>query len=499
MGKSAGKLHFLIKHQELYIFLGLWLWLAVFNVLGSNDHTWPAYLHAIAIVAITQLPGLLFAYFRVKLKAIFSSRKYTWYWILCFLICLPAITFGTALSVADNNDAMFLAVGGISSFVLEIILNINSFYQQKVQHKKWVQKLGLESSVLITLILIALTLSAMAVSSMDNPAYHSKERLLIGFEFSLIKIIIHGFTFLSIFVQFLIMYLCGYLFFYINSRFLVSKVLKQKGLVIYILSLLATTVFFYPIAAQIILWLPINKIFGGEIFSSNPFIAENAFAALAIMLLSLPIVLSLQWAKQNNTIISLEKEKSRTELNLLKQQLNPHFFFNTLNNLYALSITKSEKTSESILQLSELMRYTIYKGQEETVTLSQELKYIDDYIQLQQIRLKKPLNFSFTKAISNNEQVLPPLLLIVLIENAFKHGIEPAENEAFLKLHIKCDAQSLNFRCENSFEDENIGKPTGIGLENLRKRLMLLYPNCNGLTIESQNHIFKAELNIDLA
>jgi len=499
MTKSAGKLHFLIRHQEPYIFLGLWLWLAIFNVLGGKDYTWPTYFHAIAAVAVTQLPGLLFAYFRVRLKTTLSSRKYNGYWGLCFLICLPAITFGTALSVADNNDAMFLAVGGMSSFVLEIILNVNSFYQQKVQHKKWVQKLGLESSVLITLVLIALTLSAMAISSMDNPTYHTKERQLIGFEFNFLKIITHCWTFLSIFAQFLVMYLCGYLFFYINSRFLVSKVLKQKGLVIYILSLLATIVFFYPMAAQVILWLPINKIFGGEIFSSNPFIAENAFAALAIMLLSLPIVLSLQWAKQNTTIVSLEKEKSRTELNLLKQQLNPHFFFNTLNNLYALSITKSEKTSESILQLSELMRYTIYKGQEETVTLSQELKYIDDYIQLQQIRLQKPLNFSFTKEISNDEQVLPPLLLIVFIENAFKHGIEPAEREAFLKLHIKCDAQSLNFSCQNSFEDENIGKPAGIGLENLRKRLMLLYPNRHALTIESQNHIFKAELTINLA
>ena len=272
----------------------------------------------------------------------------------------------------------------------------------------------------------------------------------------------------------------------------------MKMISIYILSLAVTIAVLYPLLAQFLILLPINKVFGREIFGSNPFDMENAMGAVAIMLISLPIVLALQWGKQNNQILSLEKEKSQSELDLLKQQLNPHFFFNTLNNLYALSLQKSEKTSESILQLSELMRYTIYKGQEKSVSLSLELKYLEDYIELQQIRLKDPLNLKFEKKISNVNIEIAPLLLIVFIENAFKHGIETAENAAFLNISLTSDEKELYFSCENSFDEENTNIP-GIGIANLKKRLDLLYPNKYSLKLSSENHIFKAELKLKLA
>jgi LytS/YehU family sensor histidine kinase len=293
--------------------------------------------------------------------------------------------------------------------------------------------------------------------------------------------------------------LCGYLLFFINSRLLVSKILKEKGLLIYILSLAATIAILYPFLAQLLISLPINSVFGRDIFGTNPFDMENATGAIVIMLISLPIVLALQWGKQNNQILSLEKEKSQSELDLLKQQLNPHFFFNTLNNLYSLSLQKSEKTSESILQLSELMRYTIYKGQEKSVAISLELKYLEDYIELQQIRLKNPLNLKFEKNISNANIEIAPLLLIVFIENAFKHGIETAENAAFLNISLTSDEKELYFSCENSFDADEISKTPGIGIINLEKRLDLLYPNKHTLKLSSENHIFKAELKLELA
>jgi LytS/YehU family sensor histidine kinase len=209
-------------------------------------------------------------------------------------------------------------------------------------------------------------------------------------------------------------------------------------------------------------------------------------------------VLATQWARQNNQIVSLEKEKTQTALDLLKQQLDPHFFFNTLNNLYALSLQQSKQTPESILQLSELMRYVIYKAKEPTVSIHDEIKYVQDYIDLQQIRLKKKLEVQFQQQVQPDAPRIAPLLLIVLVENAFKHGIEPAENNTSLHLHLKIENKQFYFSCINSVEGEP-GSAPGIGLSNLSKRLSLLYPGKYMLETARENHTFKAKLQIDLS
>lgn len=490
--------NFLFKRQDFLITIGLILWFSIYNVLETRGNIWINYFLSIAWLSFCLLPVLLFSFYKPELKAKLNKDKYLLYWLLCFLFLLPAFTLICSYFELGNFDEVIFIVVAIAAFLLEVILIANQFYRKKVQHIKWIKKIGLENSVLITLILLSASISVMAVSSLNNPTYHTKDNLLIGFELSPEKLGENFGLFIGFFVQFLLMYLCGYVLFIINSRFLVSKILKEKGLLIYILSLAVTIAVLYPLLAQFLILLPINKVFGREIFGSNPFDMENAMGAVAIMLISLPIVLALQWGKQNNQILSLEKEKSQSELDLLKQQLNPHFFFNTLNNLYALSLQKSEKTSESILQLSELMRYTIYKGQEKSVSLGQELKYLEDYIQLQQIRLKNPLNLKFEKNINNPKLEIAPLLLIVFIENAFKHGIETAENSAFLNISLVCNEKELYFSCENSFDEENTNIP-GIGIANLKKRLDLLYPNKHSLKLSSENHIFKAELKLKLA
>jgi sensor histidine kinase YesM len=490
-------LNFISKHQDFLINIGLILWFSIFNVLQTNGDNWTTYCSSIALFSLCLLPVLIFTFFKPQLKSALHKDRYLLYWLGCFLLLLPLFSIVCSYFELGNFDAVIYIPFAIVTFLLELILIANQYYRNKVQHIKWIKKIGLENSVLITLVLISITISVMAVSSLNNPIYHNKERLLVGFEFDFFKIISYFGTFLSFFFQFLLMYLCGYLLFFINSRLLVSKILKEKGLLIYLLFLAVTIAILYPILAQLLISLPLNSVFGRDIFGTNPFDMENAMGAIAIMLFSLPIVLALQWGKQNNQILSLEKEKSQSELDLLKQQLNPHFFFNTLNNLYALSLQKSEKTSESILQLSELMRYTIYKGQEKSVAISQELKYLEDYIQLQQIRLKNPLSFKFEKNISNPNLNIAPLLLIVFIENAFKHGIETAENSAFLNVSLISNDKELYFTCVNSFDEENTEVP-GIGIANLRKRLDLLYPNKHELKLSSENHTFKAELKIEL-
>jgi sensor histidine kinase YesM len=416
---------------------------------------------------------------------------------LFFGAFLPLLTYGCVQLRPANYPSWVFTACTTWSILLELLLVINAYYRKKIVKIKWMQGLSLEKAILISITIISIALSAMAVSSMDDPLYHNNGQLLIAFRFIPGKIVQHFGSFVSLTVQFLLIYLAGYLFILINSRFLIPKVLKQYGLITYILSMLTAVAFLYPPTAQILKILPINDLMG-PIFPSNPFVMENAVAAISILLLSLPVLLSQQWTKQNNQIVSLEKEKAQAELDLLKQQINPHFLFNTLNNLYALSLRHSDKTPESILQLSELMRYVIYKGKEDKVKLGEELKYIEDFMNLQQMRLKNPVQLSFKKEIENEEQTLAPLLLIVFVENAFKHGIETAEETAFLHIHLKMAGKQLFFSCENSFEKEN-EEERGIGLNNLQRRLDLLYPGKHLLNTAVKNHTFKAELQIDLS
>ena len=147
-------------------------------------------------------------------------------------------------------------------------------------------------------------------------------------------------------------------------------------------------------------------------------------------------LLFIERIRYHKKIRILQHEKYTAELDLLKSQINPHFFFNTLNNLYSLTISNSKKAPEIILKLSDMMRYTIYKGQDEFVTLEEELKYIESFITLQQIRSVETSNVTFTKQISNPKQKVAPLLFIILIENAFKHGLEKLGDEGFVTINF---------------------------------------------------------------
>ena len=148
-------------------------------------------------------------------------------------------------------------------------------------------------------------------------------------------------------------------------------ILKERGILYYILCSAALIGVFYPLWGQLLVSLPLSQVLGG-VFSVNPFVTENAFGAMLILVISLPVLLAIQWARQNSLITALQHEKSVAELDLLKQQLNPHFLLNTLNNLYALSLQRSDETPEGILQLSELMRYVIYKAREPFIRIEDE-------------------------------------------------------------------------------------------------------------------------------
>lgn len=262
----------------------------------------------------------------------------------------------------------------------------------------------------------------------------------------------------------------------------------------YVLCSAALVGIFYPLWGQLLASLPFGKVLGG-VFSTNPFVAENAFGAILIMMISLPVLLAIQWARQNSLIMTLQHEKSVAELDLLKQQLHPHFFFNTLNNLYSLSLARSDRAPESILQLSELMRYVVHKAKEPFVKIGDEIGYLQNYFQLQQIRLRKDHDIQLQLDIEDDNFEIAPLLLIIFVENAFKHGIEPADEKGFLLASLKVSSGKLFFSCQNSF-GETFDRQEGIGLNNLKKRLNLIYPGRHQLLIKNNENVFEVTLEV---
>ena len=191
----------------------------------------------------------------------------------------------------------------------------------------------------------------------------------------------------------------------------------------------------------------------------------------------------------------LKQEKSKAELALLKSKIDPHFFFNTLNNLYGLAVEKSDDTPKMILKLSEIMRYTIYEGSRDTVSIQEEISYLEQYIEIHKIRYKKKVRIHFHKEVDTPETQIPPLLFIMLLENAFKHGVDSLTHDAYIQLQLKAKNKNVSFTIENNY-DGGTTNEEGIGLENLKYRLQLLYPKRHQLLFHSNASIFKVQLII---
>ncbi len=203
-------------------------------------------------------------------------------------------------------------------------------------------------------------------------------------------------------------------------------------------------------------------------------------------------VLKVQQQKAN-----LEIEKINIEKDFLKSQLNPHFLFNTLNNLYGLTIKKDETAPDLILSLSDIMSYTLYESNTSKVALTKELEFIQHYFQLEKMRYSDKSKIELT--IEGNEHLMiAPLLTFTFIENAFKYGLKNKEN-AYLKLNIKVENGIFTFTLANDVNIQaNENKYGGIGTENVRKRLHLIYPTQHQLNIEQNENCYKVELRIDL-
>ncbi|MDO6853084.1 histidine kinase [Cellulophaga lytica] len=202
--------------------------------------------------------------------------------------------------------------------------------------------------------------------------------------------------------------------------------------------------------------------------------------------------------KKEEEIIISKNENLETELKLLKSQINPHFLFNALNNIYALSAIDTAKTQESISYLSTMLRYVLYECERPFVLLSKEIEYIENYIKLFTLKSSKKYPINTTFNVKDSSIQIAPMLLIPFVENAIKHSNIEQFNATFITIKLTADNGNINFKVENSIATKDILKDDvgGIGLDNVKKRLEILYPNKHTLAISKTDGIFKVELNL---
>lgn len=252
---------------------------------------------------------------------------------------------------------------------------------------------------------------------------------------------------------------------------------------------------------RVLKWLfwPFFIVLGFSFFIFNELFGSDEFLSkIALLYFIILFFLLFRWVfKQIKSIINLKNEKAKTELQHLKSQVNPHFFFNTLNNLYGI-MEKDSKARDMVLKLSDMMRYSIYEGQKDRVPLNEELEYLKNYIELQETRYHKKTDIRFDYKINDDKCKIMPLLFIILIENAFKHGLENLEENAYIHINLITNEKKLQFEIENNFELQEVSDGQGIGLKNLKRRLELAYPNKHSLSFNIDSDIYTAKLSLEL-
>nr|WP_315032550.1 sensor histidine kinase [uncultured Chryseobacterium sp.] len=216
-------------------------------------------------------------------------------------------------------------------------------------------------------------------------------------------------------------------------------------------------------------------------------IISGAFIFISIMFF-------IRYKDEKENTAQLQKEKSELELQSLKSQLHPHFLFNTLNNIYSLSLNHSDKTSQSISQLSDILDYILYKGQKKWVSVSDELEIIDDYIALESLRYHED-RLKINRRISlNSNPSIPPLLYLTLVENAFKHGAGKNPGHTEIDIEVETGLKHSIFRITNTYSDLHHNHEKGIGLQNIKRQLHHYYQQQYVLNISQKNNIFTVEI-----
>ena len=232
-----------------------------------------------------------------------------------------------------------------------------------------------------------------------------------------------------------------------------------------------------------------------------PFVGERDILTIVVLVLMFGANLGIKFYYRSRDdqkrLAELEHENLEQQLEYLRYQINPHFFMNTLNNIHALVDIDPEQAKDTILELSKMMRFVLYEGNKKDVPISREFDFIRHYVALMQLRYTEKVKITLDMPQESPDRQIPPLILITFIENAFKHGIS-YQRESFIDINVAVEGEKLKFKCSNSKADQANEEKGGVGLDNVRKRLNLLYDNNYTLDINDTPDIYHVELVIPL-
>jgi two-component system, LytTR family, sensor kinase len=291
-------------------------------------------------------------------------------------------------------------------------------------------------------------------------------------------------------IQFLLQHLVLVAFFYINYFYLLPVTLNRHGLKKYLIQALVLFLVVFFIENIIINFIQYRPVF------RISFITVMAQVQLFAIGTTLRMLTDYILESQRKKL--LESEKLKVELAFLRSQINPHFLFNTLNNINSLIQFNPEKAQKSVIQLSAIMRYMLNTATVEKIRLSEEIVYINNYIELQKLRLPAGFKLIYEVIESQDGYMIEPLLLIGFIENAFKHALSDSETD-FITIRVKIQEHFLILETINSLPaQKNLYIESGIGIKNIHSRLDLLYANKYWLEIKNENNVFSTKLKLNL-
>lgn len=280
--------------------------------------------------------------------------------------------------------------------------------------------------------------------------------------------------------------------FYINSEVLFPKIYKKQP-IRYFLSLIAVIL--------VLLWgrFFVRITFVGNDINKSLFYVNAFIQYLYVFGISASYCFFSDYQKQQEIQRENENERLKSELSFLRSQISPHFMFNLMNSLVSLNRKKSNLVEPVLLKMADLLRYMLYEKDDKRISLENEVKYLSNYIDLQKVRFGDYVKIDFDVNSSDSSKSIEPMLLIPFVENAFKHGVGLIENP-FIKIELATNIEELHFKVTNKFSSDNKevkDGASGIGLNNVKRRLELLYPNKYVLNVSESENLYTTDLKLN--
>lgn len=285
---------------------------------------------------------------------------------------------------------------------------------------------------------------------------------------------------------------------YLNYFLLLPRFLAHKRVFQYIIEFVIPFAIIVVMRIYVQRWVVDGYSHKVKFFYSDNFIMQTIATSLFVVMFVSMLRFAKDWFDFESKKRAIENERLTAELNFLKAQINPHFLFNTLNNLYYLAYSKSPNTTEVIAKLSQMMRYMIYESNYAHVPMAKEIEYMRNYISLERLRLNDQVPITFDVQGDVEHVRITPLILITFLENAFKHGVSNHHEGAWVNVSLNVTSAGCSYVVENSkmprVDDQNV--KSGIGLANVERRLALSYPGKHTLVVEDTEHVYYVKLKL---